>query len=282
MKNRAIMLLTVFVVLYAGFNLPSCDSEVAQIALTDAHITEAMTLAAPLKIKIERYFSSKGSLPLNNKTLGVPLPGYINGNAVHSIRIQGGYIKIKFKKEINNGLGFQLKPTFVPASPRKLEWLCQIGNIDQKFFSNLEPSCLTTQTEIMNDLMLAIHQRDYDKIEQALDNGADINGSYFGETPLMRAIFNRKEKLAKYLIEQGADVELTTSYYQNLTPLMYAIEYSGLEMVKLLVKNGANVNAQDEKGKKVVDFVKYNTAIKDYLYENGADGAPEQEPLNTF
>ncbi|VAW98182.1 hypothetical protein MNBD_GAMMA22-1201 [hydrothermal vent metagenome] len=140
MKNRAILLTTVLLVLYAGFNLPSCDSDVAQIELRDTHITEAISLAAPLQVKIEAYLSANGSLPLNNKKLGVPLPGYISGQAVRSVRIQRGYIKIKFKPEINNGTGFELQP--VIKKNTLLEWRCQIGNINPSYFTAIEPSCL--------------------------------------------------------------------------------------------------------------------------------------------
>ncbi len=282
MKNRAILLVTVFLVLYAGFNLPSCDSDVEQISITEEHIKEAMTLAAPIQAKIEEYYSYGNNLPRNNKELSLAAAGNITGQFVRSIRVQGGFIIIHFRKNIVNGIGFKISPSFGVTTTGQLEWKCVTNAIDKKLFINIEPPCLSTATENMNDLMIAVHQKNLDDITQALDAGTDINGVYRGETPLMRAIFNRSTAVIQYLLEQGADIEKTTQYYNNRTPLMYAVRNSGIDIVKILVENGADLNAKLNNGKTVIDFVQYDNGLKKYLYENGADGAPDEVPTDVF
>ena len=276
------MLATVLIVLYIGFNLPSCESDVEQIALTEEHIINAMALAAPIKNTIQEYSRRNKFLPPTNKEAGIQPPGKISNKVVRSIRIHGGIILIRFNKNILNGGGFQLKPSFVRDSSGDLEWSCVTGNIEQKYFYNVEPPCLYTASENMEDLMTGIHRKDYEMIQEALDAGADVNGESFGDTPLMKAISTGKEKMVKYIIEQGADIELSASYYGSRTPLMYAVRNSNLKVVTVLVENGADVNAQQDDGKNVIDFVQFDGAIKKYLYENGAEGGPTEERIDTF
>jgi len=282
MKNRVIMLLTVFIVLYIGFNLPSCESDVEQIALTDEHIINAMALAAPIKNIVQKYYRQNRFLPTSNKEVGIQPPKNISNKVVRSIRVYGGNIIIRFNKNILNGDGFQLKPSFVRDASGDIEWTCETGNIEQKYFYNVEPPCLYTASENMEDLINGIHRKDYDMVEEALHAGADINREVFGETPLMKAISVGKPEMVKYLIEQGADIELSSSYYGSRTPLMFAVRNSKLSIVIVLVDNGADVNAQQDDGKSVIEFVQFNGEIKKYLYENGAEGGPEDTRIDTF
>ncbi len=282
MKNRAILLLTVFLVLYAGFNLPSCESEVEQIAVTEEHIKEAMALAAPIQTKIEEYYAYGNQFPRNNKELSLPAAGYITGKFVRSIRVQGGFVFIKFNKNILNGGGFKITPSLGITATGKLEWKCINGNIETKYFENIIPPCLSTATDDLKVLMLGIHQRNMELIEQAIDAGTDINGVQHGETPLMRAISNRNTEIVKYIIEQGADTEQSTRYYNDRTPLMIAVKNSSFDVVKILVENGADVNAKHKSGKSVIDFISLNKKLKKYLYENGVYGAPEEDSVDVF
>jgi hypothetical protein len=280
MKNRAIMLITVFLVLYAGFNLPSCD--VDQIALTEEHIKEAMALAHPLEPKIAEYFISNNIYPNTNKEIGLPVHTDISGKYVHSVRVYYGTIIIKFNENILNGGGFKLKPSQNPSAYDDIEWRCEIGSINEKYFFNVAPPCLFTASDNMEDLMNGVFKNDLEKIELALDAGANIDGIHHGETPLMLAISRGKTKMVKYLLDQGADIEKGVKYYNNRTPLMFAVRNANFEIVKTLIDNGADVNAKHKSGKRVIDFVEYNGKIRDYLYENGVDGNPNDHEVDLF
>ena len=60
----------------------------------------------------------------------------------------------------------------------------------------------------------------------------------------MYAIENGNDKLIKWLIAKGADINATdTSDFEN-TPLHFAARNNNnAEVVKILIENGANINA---------------------------------------
>jgi ankyrin repeat protein len=79
-----------------------------------------------------------------------------------------------------------------------------------------------------------------------VNEGMDINipekyedGVCF--TPLHSAVFNDNILAAKWLIENGANVD--AGIYSNATPLISASRQGNLEMVKLLIESGADINA---------------------------------------
>lgn len=76
----------------------------------------------------------------------------------------------------------------------------------------------------------------------------------YGMTPLMWAIMEYQEVLAKYLISRGASVNKKCAI--GTTPLMLAVRKRQIEMVELLVRRGSDVNAAGKDG---------NTALGDAL-----------------
>jgi len=80
------------------------------------------------------------------------------------------------------------------------------------------------------------------------------NCCYHGITPLIIAIENGNESIAKYLIEHGADVNNLQfpkydHYYlgDQYTPLSLAINNGNEFIVKCLVEHGADVNKKIRK-----------------------------------
>lgn len=132
-------------------------------------------------------------------------------------------------------------------------------------------------------------------IKEYLANGADINcvkdcqiehidkengnigyetlyGAYNLKTatPLMIAVNAKEYNLSKFLIENGADVNIKNK--EGETALMVATKWGDLETTKLLIDKGANVNAKDKEGKTALDIaiespysskLKENEQIKD-------------------
>jgi len=65
-----------------------------------------------------------------------------------------------------------------------------------------------------------------------------------GLTPLYLAIYKKHEKVANYLIQNGADVKTKDEF--GTTPLHVAAEAGLLSTTKLLLEKGAEVNAKDK------------------------------------
>ena len=66
------------------------------------------------------------------------------------------------------------------------------------------------------------------------------------QTPLMWACMRYDLKLAKWLVEKGADLKATND--GGLTPLMIAVAFEKSEVVRLLIGRGADVNAATSEG----------------------------------
>lgn len=95
-------------------------------------------------------------------------------------------------------------------------------------------------------------------ITQAIRNGADavvnellkhpqldINRpNSVQETPLMIAVYYKKNDIANKLLDRGAKVNNPN----NWSPLHYAASVGNTEMVKTLLAKGANVNARTRRG----------------------------------
>ncbi|MEQ9164954.1 MAG: ankyrin repeat domain-containing protein, partial [Fulvivirga sp.] len=62
----------------------------------------------------------------------------------------------------------------------------------------------------------------------------------------MGVCFKGHDEIAKYLIDNGADVNLQSA--NGATALFYAINFSQHNMVKLLIGNGADLTMTDAKG----------------------------------
>src|SRR5207247_473694 len=67
-----------------------------------------------------------------------------------------------------------------------------------------------------------------------------------GYTPLLWATSNNRQEIAKYLIEQGADVNVKANY--NYTALHFAAMNRNKELIQALLDKKANANAQDNNG----------------------------------
>ena len=92
----------------------------------------------------------------------------------------------------------------------------------------------------------------------------------FGETPLMHAMIAGAPKVARMLVENGADVTIVDNRLR--TPLHLA-NMMDVEMMRLLIENGADVNAKDSKGNTPLFYLPYKASEKyvDLLLAHGAD-----------
>jgi len=109
-------------------------------------------------------------------------------------------------------------------------------------------------------------------------NGCGGGGDSGGEVvaaatwpPLHTAVFASTPDIAAYLIESGADVNLT--HGGNVTPLYFACSCGNVEMARLLISHGADLNIKDELGDSPLKMaaIGNHLDIVDLLIASGAD-----------
>ena len=91
-------------------------------------------------------------------------------------------------------------------------------------------------------------------------------------TPLHIAAENGHTAVARFLIENGADVNLTDR--NGNTPLIFTVHKTGdLETIQHLLEHGAAVNAQNRTGETALMYAAWrgHARIVQYLLEQGAD-----------
>jgi len=148
----------------------------------------------------------------------------------------------------------------------------------------------TTKTqEPITDIWAAASQGNLKVIKHHLAAGVDINAAFVapgvlasGTTPLHIAVLSDQRKVARFLIDKGADINAPAKDEYGGTPLHWAAVLGRVEMAKQLIDAGANVNAMDENGYTPLDATtleqfsesKTRLAIAELLRESG--GEPNQ------
>ncbi|KAL6589059.1 ankyrin repeat-containing domain protein, partial [Neocallimastix sp. 'constans'] len=114
-------------------------------------------------------------------------------------------------------------------------------------------------------LCIACEKRNEKIIKYLVEQGTDVNkGNNRAETPLHDACNNENEDLIKYLVEHGADINKEN--INDEIPLFIACERGIEKIIKYLVEHGADINKEIEHGAdiyKVIDIL--NCPIKRYV-----------------
>lgn len=112
-------------------------------------------------------------------------------------------------------------------------------------------ACGAAKAETRPPLYDAIMSDDANKVRAVLQNGADVNAAYDGETMLIRAIREKNNEVTRLLLSApGIDVNKRGTYTDDMgswtrTPLIIAAHMGQAEIVSQLLKMGAAVNAKD-------------------------------------
>lgn len=104
----------------------------------------------------------------------------------------------------------------------------------------------TTAAGPVADLHGAIQNDDAAALLAALDGGASVEAVHEGETPLTRALRERRTKMVAELRRRGCS--LTTPGAYGLTPLHYASMQLDLELMRACLAAKADVNAASTRG----------------------------------
>ena len=116
-----------------------------------------------------------------------------------------------------------------------------------------------------------VEDGDFDAVKSFIDNGGDINKNYGIYEPIyliIEAVYNEHYDIAKLLIYNGADVNVSDS---DRTALHYAIDNSDYDMVKLLIDNGADIKKNTDDGDSPLLLTDSNWKLIKLLIEKGAN-----------
>lgn len=104
-----------------------------------------------------------------------------------------------------------------------------------------------------------------------------------GFTPLGLSCFFKNIDIAKYLIENGADVNLPSKNEFKVAPLHSACAISNVELATLLLKHGAQVNAKQIGGVTALHEAAHNgeTELAQLLINHKADVNAKMDNGNT-
>ena len=126
------------------------------------------------------------------------------------------------------------------------------------------------------ELLDAIEDRDLPRVEEALQNGADVNSGpleLYGWRPLHLACYSGHLAIAQFLLNHGANLEATEDD-EGMTPLHLACEWGHPDLVRYLLTRGANLEATDIYGMtplSVVCFEGQRIEVVEYLSTHGAN-----------
>lgn len=95
--------------------------------LKRAHVLEGINIAGAPKFAVYEYYYWNGSLPTNNLSADLPEPSAIKGNAVKSISIENGIIKITYNQRVKENDYLLITPTIADGS---LVWDCKGGTVE--------------------------------------------------------------------------------------------------------------------------------------------------------
>lgn len=104
---------------------------------------------------------------------------------------------------------------------------------------NLDPPHISGL--INKPLAYAVQFGTLESIKLIMNYDVDIDGQVsYGDTPLLKALENNKFEIAKYLIEQGADLNIPNSF--GYSPFTGICMTGNMDLLQLAIDNGGRIN----------------------------------------
>lgn len=219
-----------------------------------------------------------------------------------SLILLQSFMASAFTVQEKNSLDKVTSKITVDCSAEHFERVVKVGESEPGYYNSLnelEIMLKTCSLDINQFSTTLWHERtitaliystvflNVNKIELLVSYGADINLKEIGRhenSPLIavssqhkrnKERFNKSKKIAKFFIDNGAEVNLSNKY--NKSPLMYASDTGNLELVKYLADAGADINQKSSAGSSAIMWAsrpsKKNGGHKvvNFLIENGAN-----------
>ena len=123
------------------------------------------------------------------------------------------------------------------------------GTVEQaKVLLNQDAEIFNTVNEGgYSPLMLACYRGNIKVAQFLMENGADINVKSSMGSPLMAAVVKGNIEIVKALLAKKADVNATDA--NGITALIYAVQFRNEEILKLLLAYNADKTHIDKEGK---------------------------------
>ena len=110
-------------------------------------------------------------------------------------------------------------------------------NVERLLANGASPNSFLKFNSVTS-LAIASQNGFFDIVKLLVENGADVNLTKDGYTPLYRAVQEERYNIAQYLIDKSADINYVQA--NGLTSLFYAVYKNWPKMVNLLIKNNAD------------------------------------------
>lgn len=124
---------------------------------------------------------------------------------------------------------------------------------EAKAYLKQNPKAFTVlNQEGYSPLILACYRNNNEVAKFIIENGADINGNSSMGTPLMAAIVKGNNEIAQLLIEKKANTNLADA--NGKTALIYAVQFQNKVVLKMLVQNNADKSHKDKEGKTAFEY----------------------------
>ena len=105
-------------------------------------------------------------------------------------------------------------------------------------------------------LILACYRGNTEVAKFLINNGADLNYNNSMGTALMAAVVKNNVEIANLLLDKNVDVEQTDA--NGTTALIYAVQFKNIGFVKLLLSKNANKGKVDINGKTAFEYAVFS------------------------
>ena len=181
------------------------------------------------------FFSVDGLISCNSIE---DIINYVNKN--YKKIISGSVIRLSKKKLLDKGIPFTSDCFGTYIAKNKVEIVNEFLKANMSINSRDDMGVPMLNIACRND--------NFEFVEMFLDLGADINATSDdrGYTAVMDAVWRGNEKITKFLIDKGAD--LNTINKEGQTNLILAVGANRESLVQLLAENGADPDVTDGMG----------------------------------
>jgi ankyrin repeat protein len=120
------------------------------------------------------------------------------------------------------------------------------------------------------DITTAVSEKNYEKVEELLEQGVPIIDPAMEDNPLVISIRRNDTKMIELLVKHEINPNVT---YQNESLLQWAIKKRDMKIIELLIDNGADVNYSNPDGYSVFSYAipRLSDEELNIFIENGLD-----------